>query len=114
MKIENGELEKFEKVAKITKYPFKTLDHIRRVVYALIRLYPSPLPRPLSRSLKRCGYIGTFYEDVYLDAMCTDLQGNIESVAGPTLCVVILMFVSFCVQVHDECGVGDDGARKLR
>ncbi|CAM9938114.1 unnamed protein product, partial [Pylaiella littoralis] len=45
-----------------------------------------------------CGYIGDFYQDVYLDAMCTDLQGNIEAVAGAALTVVILMFISFCVQ----------------
>ncbi|CAM9207574.1 unnamed protein product [Ectocarpus sp. 8 AP-2014] len=45
-----------------------------------------------------CGYIGDFYQDVYLDATCTDLQGNIEAVAGPALTVVILMFLSFCIQ----------------
>lgn len=32
--------------------------------------------------------------------MCTDLQGNVEAVAGPALAVVVLMFLSFCVQVH--------------
>lgn len=50
---------------------------------------------------QRCGYIGDFYQDVYLDAMCKDLQGNIEAVAGPALTVVILMFLSFCVQVRN-------------
>lgn len=31
--------------------------------------------------------------------MCTDLQGNVSAVGGPALAVVILMFLSFCVQV---------------
>ncbi|CAM9214639.1 unnamed protein product [Hapterophycus canaliculatus] len=51
-----------------------------------------------ARNYTMCGYIGAFYQDVYLDAMCTGLQGNIEAVAGPALTVVILMFLSFCIQ----------------
>ena len=54
----------------------------------------------MPRYLCRCGYIGDFYQDVYLDAMCTDLQGNVSAVAGPALVVVILMFLSFCIQVR--------------
>ncbi len=43
---------------------------------------------------------------MYLDAMCTDLQANIEAVAGPALTVVVLMFLSFCIQVaHKHEGV---------
>jgi len=41
----------------------------------------------------------TKFMQMYLDAMCTDLQANIEAVAGPALTVVVLMFLSFCIQV---------------
>lgn len=68
-------------------------------------------PRPallhdITLSGDRCGYIGQFYEDVYKDATCTQLQGNIEAVAGPALTVAILMFISFCIQVCVCAGLG--------
>lgn len=48
----------------------------------------------------RCGYIGDFYRDVYIDGMCGSLQGNVEAVSGPAFATVVLMFVSFCIQVR--------------
>lgn len=50
----------------------------------------------------RCGYVGDFYENVYLDSTCTGLQSNVEAVAGPAVAVVAIMFISFCIQVRSR------------
>jgi hypothetical protein len=42
-----------------------------------------------------CGFVGTFFQSVYKDTLCKDVQSDVRALAGPILAVALIIFVGF-------------------